>query len=173
MVNPHKRQRITVTGKGVILSGDDEIDKILKGLPIGLQKKGARKAVRQVAKIVMQAARKYAPKKTGALRRSLTVRMAKRSRKKANMHDVGALAVTRGGMFKGDQYYGGFLEYGTAERWSKRRRKTDDDLANPRGFYRGAIPKDTFDYMRKALYENREHKRFMFQRILQEWLKTL
>ena len=52
------------------------------------------------------------PVDKGALRRSLKIRALKRSRK--NKHTVGVRVVTGEDFFKGEQFYGAFLEFGTA-----------------------------------------------------------
>jgi HK97 gp10 family phage protein len=77
-----------------------------------LKAKIGRKAARKVAKeTVYKTAREKVPVKSGDLKKSIKVRALKRSRK--NKHKVGARVVTGPGFFKGEQYYGGFVEYGT------------------------------------------------------------
>lgn len=162
------RSRVTATGGFV--TGIAEVDKRLRELPLSLQKKGARKATRRVAKAVQEEALRLVPVKSGALKKSLIVRAAKRSRKKENMHDVAAMVITRDGMFKGNQYYAGFLEYGTKKRWSVRQTKRSD---GPVGQFRGAIPAEKFWFLRPALYRNQNAKYRMFVDELGTWLRSV
>jgi hypothetical protein len=141
-----------------IVTGIKEVDDAFKDMPISLQKKGCRKGTRAAAKAVLLAAYKYVPVKSGALRKSLKVRAGKRNRSARQKHWVSALVQTIEGMFKGDQFYGGFLEFGTQERRTRS------------GHYTGRIDGDTWTYLRKALYENRSVKMAAFRHEVVKWL---
>lgn len=97
----------------ISLTGSKELDAALKAFTPAVQKQILRKATRAVSKPVMQQARAWAPHDTGALEKSIKVRALKRSRR--NKDIVGTRVVTSGGdsLFQGDQYYGGFQEFGT------------------------------------------------------------
>ncbi|MEM8865371.1 MAG: HK97 gp10 family phage protein [Planctomycetota bacterium] len=64
------------------VTGDEELDRVLKGLPAKLQKKYMRKATRDASKKVLQRFRDNVPTETGALRDTAKVRAVKRSRGK-------------------------------------------------------------------------------------------
>lgn len=95
-------------GTAVIITGVDEIDRKLSRFEQSVQKKAIRKATREAAKVILEDARQRVPVDTGALRKSLRVRSLKRSRVRQG-HQV----MTGEGFFKGDTFYGGFVEYGT------------------------------------------------------------
>ena len=145
----------------VFTFGVEELDARLKAMPISLQKKGVRKATRRAAKLVLDEARKLAPVKSGALKKSLSVRARKRSRAKDKVHDVAHLIVQKGALFAGRQYYGGFQEYGTKKRTSSQ------------GENRGAIKSEAFWYLRPALYRKKHEKFFVFVQELTNWLATV
>jgi len=88
----------------------DEVNKVLKQLPVSIQKKALRKAMRPAMKPVAKAASEAAPKDTGALAQSIKVRAAKRSTK-----FIGIDVQIGEGDFKGDTWYGAAQEYGTSK----------------------------------------------------------
>ena len=123
---------------GVIITGDKALDRKLAGLPDKLAKKLSKQATRKAAKeIVLPRAKADAPVDTGELEDSLTVRAVKRSRRR-----IGHMVTTRDGMFQGDQFYGGFVEWGTHERQTKSGKST------------GRIQPNEFMFLRSALYDN-------------------
>lgn len=80
----------------------------LKQLPITLQRKIIREETRKASKQHMLHRAKYSvPRRTGRLRRAIAVRAIKRSRVAA-----GVRTAMSSHKFKGDAFYGGFLEYG-------------------------------------------------------------
>jgi len=125
-------------GGGVIVTGDKVLDALLAGLEPKLQKKLSRQATRKAAKdIVLPEARNRVPVDTGDLDDSLTVRAVKRSRGK-----IGHMVTTRDGFFKGDQFYGAMLEFGTKERKHKSGKSV------------GSIQPHSFAFLRPAIYDN-------------------
>jgi len=127
---------------GVVITGVKELDLKLAGMPARLQKKLSRQATRKAAKdIVLPDAKRNVPHDTGDLERSLTVRAIKRSRSR-----VGHSVETKDGFFKGNQFYGGFIEFG----W--------DD--KPEG--------DPF--LRPALYGNENRIRKLFHNALRSFI---
>lgn len=97
----------------VKVSGLKELDAALKELPNNVAKKHLRTALRAGAKIVQAEAKRLAPVETGALKKSIKVRARKRSRRGG----VGIIVTTgnKDSLFKGDQFYGGAIEWG----WKK------------------------------------------------------
>lgn len=90
------------------LSGDNDLDAIFKNLEPKVQKKVLRPALRAAAKIIQTEAKARAPVKSGALRDSIKVRAGARTRK-----GIVRVNVEMGeGNFKGETFYGAFLEYG-------------------------------------------------------------
>lgn len=80
-----------------------------------------RKAMRAGAKVILPAARANAPVgATGAIRKGIRVRAARRSRKY-----IGIVIVLGKGFFLGDEFYGAFQELGwkTGKRKSSNRRQ--------------------------------------------------
>lgn len=97
----------------MVVTGDKELDKALLEIA-GRQETPkhvnafVRKATRKAAKeIVLPKVRARVPVETGELESHLTVRAKKRSRK-----SIGYGVTTKDGLFTGDTFYGGFLEFG-------------------------------------------------------------
>lgn len=88
--------------------GDKELQRKLKALPLILQKKILRSAMRAGGKIVLDSAKQRVPVDTGALQASLKLRAMKRSK-----NVLGVQILTGKGFFVGKQFYGAFLELGT------------------------------------------------------------
>ena len=129
-----------------------EVETFLRGFTKKLRNKGIRKATRKGAKFLLVKMKKDAPHLTGALEKSLAVRTAVRKRnKRMRKGDIGHSVTTKdNGLFVGDQFYGGFLEYGTKNRETKS------------GANRGAIL-GNFAFMRPAFWDNRRAVAKMFQ----------
>lgn len=109
-----------------IVLGDSILKEKLKGLTDSEAKNVIQRACRDAMKVVQKAAKAAAPKKTGALRRSIRVRAIKRSRVR-----IGARVTTSASdnMYTGKTFYGAFQEYG----WTwKPRKKTASDFVGPR-----------------------------------------
>lgn len=98
----------------VIVTGVRELDAMLRRLPLKVQKKAIRPALRDGAKAFAAAARQEAPKDTGALKSAIDVRATTRSRKKIGVNVVLSvdrfplLASREGGGF----FYPAAVEYG-------------------------------------------------------------
>jgi HK97 gp10 family phage protein len=146
---------------GVYATGIEEIDAALADMPRGLQAKGARKGTRAAAKVALETAIALAPVKTGALEQSLRVRAMKRSRRDGKRFDVGHTVLTGESLFQGEQFYGGFLEFGTGPRWSKG------------GKYRGLIAEHVFDYLRPAIYADTAAKYRAYIVEVAKWLRSI
>lgn len=138
-----------------------ELNKRLASLEPKLQKTVLRKATREVAKFTLQQAKDLAPEETGQLVASLKVRAGRRSRAKGKQNQVGTDVNTAEGVFKGDEFYAGFLEFGTVPRYTKS------------GAYRGQIEKGKFDFLRPALYTFVEKKREIFLMACRRWVRSL
>lgn len=99
-------------GGGIVgsihMTGGAELERRLKALPGKIAKKLIRRALRSGAKIILAQAKANAPVDTGALKKSLKVRAAKRR----GRGSVGVTVSTAEGDFKGDQFYASFIEYG-------------------------------------------------------------
>lgn len=133
----------------------------LDALAPALQKQVLRKATREVAKFTQQIAIELAPEDTGDLVRSLKVRADKRSRAAGKSGQVATNVNTDEGLFKGDEFYAGMMEFGTEPRWTKK------------GAYRGLIQRGKFDFLRPALYTHVERKRQIFLMAVRRWIRTL
>lgn len=127
------------------VKGLRELGEALRGLSADMQKKVARQAVAAGAKVVRDAARRYAPKDTGALRRGVVMKRARRSqlteeylvtistkemkkyvaKSRASIYELDG-PIRPGGPKKllakkesyeswGDMFYGRFFEFGTVK----------------------------------------------------------
>lgn len=159
----------------VIITGDKKLDRALRSLPAKLQKKGVRKATRESARIVLNDAVRRAPKDTGRLASSLVVRVAKGGRgRRLPRGTFGHSVQTRdGSMFVGDSFYGGFVEYGTVQRRTKKTSKAALTSAGvvSQGLNRGSVPERPF--IRPALYDNERLIRTVFRRLLGAALRQI
>lgn len=158
---------------GVLVTGDKEIDRILKGMPLKLQKKLSRQATRKAAKdVVLPNARGKVPQKSGKLAASLTVRASK-ARKGKFGHQVETKSGAYGGE-GGEQFPGAFLEFGTKERFHKPYKVIDasqDDGERETGRKSvGRIDKGKFGYMRTAIYDHQEKINQLYLRAMREFI---
>lgn len=86
----------------------DELDRILSGLDMKMQRKVKSKALRAGAKVVLEQARENVPEYTGNLKKSLGVSVGR------FMGDVEARVLARKGKNRqNDGWYAHFLEFGT------------------------------------------------------------
>ena len=110
----------------------DKLNAKLWELETKESKKGAKRATREAAKVVLRYAKSNVPVDSGALKKSLKVKAMKRSRK--NKDQVGSTVITGIDTMKafvGDQFYGQFIEFG----WTLR----DGSEEPPRPFLRPAL----------------------------------
>ena len=99
----------------IFLSGDKELDRALEKFEAKDQKTALRKATRAVTKKIEADAKRLVNVDSGKLQLSITTRAVKLKgrTKKEGRNVIGHSVVTRGGLFKGETYYGGFIEFGT------------------------------------------------------------
>jgi len=135
------------TGSGVFMTGDRAIDRQLIAFEAKVQKKVGRKATRAGARAVLAAVKANAPWLTGTLNDSLKVRALKVSRRRGKKfgHQVIVGEGDAQGLFSGDAFYAGFLEFGTKER---KHRRTGKSV--------GRIAAGEHDFIRRVLYDNAE-----------------
>lgn len=137
-------------GGGVIVTGDEALDRLLATMPLKMQKKVFRKAIRPATKsIVLTAAIANAPKGSGDLAGSLkavalksnivtfTRSNGKAGKRNLNAGKVGMQVQTKEGFYKGDQFYGAFTEFGTKER--KHKSGKEVGKVEEVGWMRGAV----------------------------------
>ena len=105
----------------ISLTGDKQVDMMLRTLEPKLQKKALRKGTREGAKKVLEVAKSRVPVESGNLLRTMKVRAAKKdptTRSPMKRGDIGH-AVThvapKGHVGRGtlDPFYSQFVEYGT------------------------------------------------------------
>ena len=95
-------------GTGVVVTGFADIDRRLKKLETKVQNKVAKSSMRKATKeIILPEAKNRVPVDSGQLEDSIVVR-AMRSKNR-----IGAVVMTRDGYYKGDEFYGSFIELGT------------------------------------------------------------
>jgi HK97 gp10 family phage protein len=148
-----KNDPVQISWFGVI-----QIERKLSGLGEGMRKKALRPATRQVAHFTRNVAMDLAPHDTGQLEQAIKVRAAKRSRAAAKKHQVATNAITNENMFTGDEFYGGFMEFGTEGR------------VTSSGANRGKIEENRFSFLRPALWFFPEKKRQIFIAALKQWI---
>jgi HK97 gp10 family phage protein len=104
----------------LIITGDRELNRMLRRLALKDGKKVVRAAARKAIKPVQLSAKQLAPKDSGQLRRAVKVRALPRSRRR-----VGVRVTIGERFFTGDQFYGSFQEWGwkTGKRGSANRRQ--------------------------------------------------
>lgn len=148
------------SGPEFIITGSRELDKKFSEMPKRLQNNHMRKATRAAAKAVLVHAQRLVPEDTGALAASLKVRSAamttttsggtrRRIRKYRGM--IGHGVSTTEGLFKGKQFYAGFVEFGTKTRTTKA------------GANRGLIESGKWAFLRPALYAEEDKTRQIFK----------
>ena len=136
--------------RNVRFTGDKQLDAKLASLPKSLRNKGIRRATRSIAKDVLALAKQLVPIDSGAVHDSLVVRSASARKKTARRGETGHTIETRDGMFAGDEFYAGFIEYG----WTH--------------VYGGQIDDDSF--IREALYRDTTAKLYKFYADLKSWV---
>lgn len=99
----------------VKLQGGKELERKLLALDRKIARKIVSQALRAGAKVILKQARANAPKRTGLLRRSLKVKAGKSKKGR-----VSFVVQTAAGHYKGETFYGSFVEFG--HKLGKRRR---------------------------------------------------
>lgn len=93
------------------IEGDKEVQAKLDQLEPKLAKKIMRKALREGQKVISKEAKANAPKDTGALRKSISVRAGKRSVSKMTFY-----TIISEGTNKAKRWYGNVIEWGSKKR---------------------------------------------------------
>lgn len=92
----------------MVYTGSKSLDRLLNALGSDRARELSRDAMRPAVELIAEEARRSAPRRTGALAGSIVVRaMPKRTNGR-----IGFTVQQRAGAFKGQQYYGSFLELG-------------------------------------------------------------
>ena len=103
-------------GVTIQLVGDKELLAKLERLDRKDSRRAISRATRAAAKRIQPVAKRLAPKRTGALRRAIRVRAADKKLKRAlrlpARKYIGAVCRIGKGFFKGETFYGGFVEWG-------------------------------------------------------------
>lgn len=169
----------------VFITGDKKLDKKLQELGATLAKKYMRKATREVAKDVLKDARSRVRVKTGKLRKSLKVRAMKRRGRMIT--EIGHVITTGEDLFKGDTFYGGFLEFGWAPLRGSKDSFGQQKNARRRARYqrrkerttRGAMINETdsdrvrgYPFLRPALYTKQGERLKMFVTAMRQFVEA-
>ena len=93
---------------GMIYTGSRSLDRLLNALGSDRAKVLNQKAMKAAMALILDEARRTAPRLTGALAESIAVRALPLR----NKGRIGVVVQQRAGAFKGKQYYGSFLELG-------------------------------------------------------------
>jgi len=145
-----------------VMTGYPELDATFKAMSEGMQKKALRPAARVVAKMVLEQAKSEVPEDTGLLLSELRIKAKPRSRRYP--HTVGMTVGFADDLFKGDTFYAGFMEFGTTERYQKKRKT--------KARYTGKIDTTKFSFLRSSLWSYTERKQAVFRQALISWLNT-
>lgn len=135
------KRRRTPKAFSIDVEGAPELARTLATMEPRVAKKLTRKAMREASKLVKDDAKRRVPVDSGKLKRAIVVRALKRSRSR-----FGTQVQTKDGFFKGDSFYGGFIELGTKKM-----------PARP--------------YLRPALYDNEAKVRQKFVESLREFIR--
>lgn len=154
----------------ISITGIKELDDFLRTLPVNVAKRGARVATKKVAQLVLEDARKLAPVKSGKLRESLRITGKQKDRMYGKAEAGHAVTVGQG-LFKGDQFYAGMLEFGTKERFQKVRLSAKTFREAWKGRRTGRINPDKWQFIRKALYQHRQKKHTVFVAEIRRWIE--
>jgi HK97 gp10 family phage protein len=127
-------------GGRIRIDGLAELDRKLKLLPKKVAGKISRKALRAGSKVILKEAKALAPVATGTLKASLKVKSGKRKR-----GFVSVQVQTADGDYRGETFYGAFLEYG-----HKSGKRNQGKVISVRRGKRGR-PKITRDDKRKTV----------------------
>lgn len=100
--------------KAQVLGGETAV-KVFDGLPAVLQRNLIRKSVRKAAKPVLDRAKANVPVDKGKLKASLKLRALRRTRKFPGRVGLKIQTSGKDSLFAGEQYYGAFQEFGTAD----------------------------------------------------------
>jgi HK97 gp10 family phage protein len=92
----------------IALVGDKKLLRKFRRLGRKESRKGIRRGLRAGAKIITKEAKRLAPRRTGALRKSIKTKAGKRSRA-----SLSVVTIVGEGFFKGEEFYASFIEFGT------------------------------------------------------------
>ena len=107
--------------QAVFLTGDKEVDRMLRTLEVKLQRKAFRVGTRAGAKIVLERAKRKVPVDTGTLEDTMTVRAAKGTGKRKFRRGLEfGHTVTHRDTGAEDPFYAHFVEFGT-DKWKGKR----------------------------------------------------
>lgn len=98
------------------VTGVEALDRKLRAMPTKIRNRVLRQAVKAGADLVADRARELVPVDTGDLQRSIKVRAGMYRDRKFIRRPRGVVArsvIIGPGFFRGDQFYGGMIEFGT------------------------------------------------------------
>ena len=142
------RERSKRLGGSVYVTGIEETDQALAAFAPATRKRLIVAATKTIARKIKTDAWLNSPVKTGAMRNALrVVALRQRKRRLSNWakRQVGSSISVGEKMFAGDQFYAGFIEFGTKDRYTKS------------GKFTGRVEPERFDFLRPALYANKAY----------------
>ena len=129
----------------VMFDGLEEVRASFDRLPDAVKNRVQKFAMKKAAAPVMAKARANAPVRSGKLRDSIVVRPLKRKRKS---RVIGVKVGPSAGLYKGDEYYAAFIEFGyeateryqdSRGRWHSKKRGTATTPVEAKPFLRPAL----------------------------------
>ena len=136
----------------IVVTGDKAIDRALREIVSEHNAKGINQAFRKVARkavreVVLPKVREQIPTASGFLKSQLRVRAVARSRSR-----IGYWVGFPDKLYRGDTFYGGFLEFGFK--------------------HRSGSKVDAESYLRKPLYENQKAVRKVILEGMRRWVRA-
>lgn len=138
-----------MAGVTIRLEGARELHRELKKLERKAATKISRKALRDGAKVILKETKSAAPKRSGLLQRSLKVKAGKRKKDTVRFR-----VQTAGGDYKGEAFYGAFVEYGHKAGSRKLGAKRRDVKPNP---YMGPAFEKSKEKAARVIVESIKH----------------
>lgn len=153
------RKRVAKPVTKLVVLGVAEIDQQLADFPDNVRKRLIKRAIKPIAEKVMQEAQATAPRdQQGRIAAAMKIVSAVKRGRKGAAGKIGLGVRVGEGWFIGQTFFAGFLEFGTKPRFTKA------------GKYVGRIPQYTFDFLRKALWNNKQDAISMFASGIREEL---
>lgn len=137
------------------ITGIKEIDDKLRDLPAKVIKKLAKSGLREAMRPLLATAKRNAPRRTGALRKNIKLRVMTRLRNKKSA--VG-MRVSGGEDFKGETYYGGFQEFGWQPKGEGPKVPPKHYMTNAYNHHKGEVVAKFREVMKDAIEESAGEK---------------
>ena len=134
----------SVSNKLFSVTGSKELDDALEQFELKVRRKILKQTIRRASRELLADAKANAPVDSGDLRNSIKLRVKKVN--KRNKSEVGMMVLTGDQLFKGDQFYAAFIEFGAPghKPYGKGDKYTGigNNLLEPKPYLRPAMDKN-------------------------------